>query len=154
MAPIITSPGLGRTAGSPGERTCVPRWGGCLDVETLLSSLYHTGCQPSQEALATSWDRLKAEYWWEAAALWRQQKQTTHKYLVPASTGPWDLRPEAKRARWLQIPALNPVTTFYSPSILQEPCDLGLATWLLPLTRVPQHPPPPPWFFSLPISQI
>lgn len=48
---------------------------------------------------------------------------------------PWGLGPKAKLAHWLQIPALNPVNTFHSPSILQEPRGFGSATRLLPLAR-------------------
>lgn len=42
----------------------------------------------SSEALPSSWDRLKAEHWREAAALWWQQRQTTCQHLEPTSKSP------------------------------------------------------------------
>lgn len=119
MAPIITSPGLGRTAGSPREQTCVlgVGWGrgGSEGLNGEPFSAYFTtqAVGVFQEALAASCDGLKAEYWREAPALWRQQRQTTHQPLMPTSKGPRSL-----------LSALSPLST--APSIFRSPVAL---TW-------------------------
>lgn len=51
----------------------------------------------SAEASPSSWDRLKAEHWREAAALWWQQRQTTCSILSPPARA-LGVGPELKQA--------------------------------------------------------